>query len=115
MGQPLTRIKNKMTLPHKISSQQIIENHKELGQLEGEVELAKQIADSQEKQVQTLIKLQEINKDFSTKMMAADNKLRQIEASHARRIGQYQLGAAITQASLNGYQEAYQMSGEIFR
>lgn len=114
MGNSLSRIRQKMVLPETISAQQVVDSSKELAQIEGEVELAKDIADYQGKQLDELVQLHEVNVGHAQKVMAVDQKLRQIEAQHGRSVSRYMLGAAETQASLDGYQQAYQMSAEIF-
>jgi hypothetical protein len=114
MGSSLSRIKEKMVLPSKISGAQVIKSAKELANMEGEVELAKDIADYQSKQMDKLLQLHEVNVAHTNKVMQVDQRLRTIEAQHGRNVSRYALNAAETQASLDGYQEAYKMSAEIF-
>ncbi|WP_375511790.1 hypothetical protein [uncultured Nostoc sp.] len=115
MGSPLSRIKEKMILPSEISAQQVINSEKDLAYMEGEVELAKDIADKQGKQLDKLLELHKVNVGFTQKVMNVDQQLRTVEAQHGRNVSRYMLGAAETQASLDGYQEAYKMSAEIFQ
>lgn len=114
MGKSLSRIKEKMVLPSEISANQVIKSAKELSNMEGEVEIAKDIAEYQSKQLDKLLQLHEINVAHTNKVMQVDQRLRTIEAQHGRGVARYRLGAAETQASLDGYQEAYKMSAEIF-
>ena len=114
MGNPKTRIKAKMVLPTEISAAQSIKQSQELGQLDAEVELAKDISAKQGQQLDKLLELQRINTDFSKKVMNVDQSLRTIEAGHGRSVAQFQLGAAETQASFDGYQQIYNMGSEIF-
>lgn len=114
MGNAIARIQKKSVLPNEISARQIIKSAEELGQLEGEVELAKDIADYRSKELDKLVQLHEVNTSFAQKVMSVDQKIRQIEASHGRGVTRYRLNAAEMQANLDGYQAAYQMSAEIF-
>jgi len=114
MGNSLSRIKSKMVLPTEISASQVIKSEKDLGHMEGEVELAKDIADKESKQLDKLLELHKINVGYTQKVMHVDQQLRSIEGQHGRAVSRYMLGAAETQASLDGFQEAYQMSAEIF-
>ena len=114
MGNSLSRIKQKMVLPTEISANQVIKSEKELGHMEGEVELAKNIADKQGKQLDRLLELHKINAAHTQKVMHVDQQLRSIEGQHGKAVSRYMLSAAETQANLDGYQEAYRMSAEIF-
>jgi hypothetical protein len=114
MGQSLSRIKGKMVLPSDISPACLLKQAEELGTVEGEVELAKQIADTQGKQVDKLLELHRINAQYTQKMMTVDQSLRQLEANHGRQVAKYQLKAAETQAGFDGYTQAYQMGAELF-
>lgn len=114
MGNSLSRIKEKMVLPTEISASQVIKSEKDLGHMEGEVELAKDIADKHGKQLDKLLELHKINVGYTQKVMHVDQQLRSIEAGHGRAVSRYMLGAAETQAGLDGFQQAYQMSAEIF-
>jgi len=57
MGNAKTRIKAKMVLPTEISAAQSIKQSKELGQLDAEVELAKDISAKQGQQLDKLLEL----------------------------------------------------------
>jgi len=114
MGNPKSRLRAKTVLPTEISIAQVLKAKRELGQLDAEVELGKEIATTREQQVARLVELQRINTDYSKKMMSADQSVRTLEAGHARSVAQYQLGAAEIQAEFDGYQKAYEMSAEIF-
>lgn len=114
MGQSLSRIRDKMVLPSDISPACLLKQAEELGTVEGEVEIAKQLADTQGKQVDKLMELHRINAQYTQKMMGVDQSLRQLEANHGRQVAKYQLKAAETQASFDGYTQAYQMGAELF-
>ena len=114
MGNPKSRLTARLVLPTEISAAAVLKAKRELGQLDAEVELGKEIAATREQQVARLVELQKINTGYSEKMMSADQSIRKIEAGHARSVAQYQLNAAEIQAEFNGYQKAYEMSAEIF-
>ena len=113
-GNPISRINSKMVLPNEISATQVVKARTELAKVEAEVELAKEQMDYQSKEVDELIKLQGLNVAYSQKMMNAKESLAKLEAGHGRAVAQFQLGSAVTQASLDGYQEIYNMGSEIF-
>ena len=49
MGNSMARVKAKMQLPTEISAQQVLNLEREMGQVDAELELGKQIVSSQEK------------------------------------------------------------------
>lgn len=115
MGNAKARIQSKMVLPTEISANQVLKQAEELGQAEAELELAKTIADYQGKQVEQLVNLHQINSSYSEKMMQVDQRVRSIDAGHARKVSQYQLGAGETQAHLDGYRQIHDVQAtEIF-
>ncbi|MEH2135418.1 hypothetical protein [Nostoc sp.] len=114
MGNSLGRIKEKMKLPEKINAQTVIKLEKELGKVDGEIELGRQIVQKQGQQLDKLTQLHQINSQWAETTMKVDQKVREIESTHKQKVSQYMLGASETQAYLDGYQEAYQMSAEIF-
>ena len=113
-GNPISRINSKLVLPSEIGATQVVKSRTELAKVEAEVELAKEMMDYQSKEVDELVKLQGINVAYSQKMMNVKESLAKLEAGHGRAISQFQLGSAVTQASLDGYQEIYNMGSEIF-
>lgn len=114
MGNSIARIKAKMQLPTEISAQQVLNLEKEMGQVDAELELGKQIVSSQEKLLGKAVDLHNINTQWAAVTMKADQRLREIESAHNQAVSRYMLGAATTQAYNDGYREAYQMSAEIF-
>lgn len=114
MGNSKARITAKMQLPTEISAQQIINQEREMGQVDGELELAKTIVSNQEKLLNKAVDLHSLNTQWASATMKADQRLREIEAGHQQQVSRYALGAATTQAYTDGYTEAYQMSAEIF-
>lgn len=115
MGRSLTRIKAKMVLPTEISAQQVLKQAEEMGRMDAEVELAKDITDYQSKQLDKLLELHKINVGFTQKTMQVDQALRTIEAGHGKVVSKYHLGAAETQVNLDGYQQIYTVQAtEIF-
>ncbi len=114
IGNSLARIKQRMKLPTEISAQQVIKLEQESGKVAGELELAKAIASKQKELLNQDVQLHAINADWAATTMDADLKLRQIQGKHHQKVAQYSLGAATEQAWTDGYQEAYQMSAEIF-
>lgn len=115
MGNSLGRIKDKMKLPEKIDAQTVIKLEKELGKVDSEIELGRQIVQKQGQQLDKLTQLHQINSQWAETTMKVDQKVREIESTHKQKVSQYVLGAAETQAYLDGYQEAYKISAEIFQ
>jgi hypothetical protein len=111
----MARVKDKMQLPVEISAAKVIQLEQEMGQTAGEMELASQIISAQEKLLNDAITLHGKNTDWAAITMRADQKLREIESKHQQQIATYSLGAAKTQAYVDGYTGAYQMSAEIFQ
>lgn len=114
MGNSMARVKAKMKLPTEISAQQVINLEKELGQVDGELELGKMIVQRQEQLLNKAVDLHDVNTQWANVTMKADQRLRTIEGKHKQQVSQYMLNAAQTQAYTDGYTEAYQMSAEIF-
>ena len=115
LGNSMARVKDKMQLPVEISAAKVIQLEQEMGQTAGEMELAEQIISAQEKLLNDAITLHGKNTDWAAITMRADQKLREIESKHHQQIATYSLGAAKTQAYVDGYTGAYQMSAEIFQ
>lgn len=115
LGNSMTRVKEKMHLPVEISAAKVIQLEEEMGQVTGEMELADQIISAQEKLLNDAITLHGKNTKWASITMKADQKLREIELQHQQQIATYSLGAAKTQAYVDGYTGAYQMSAEIFQ
>nr|MDZ8061270.1 hypothetical protein [Nostoc sp. EkiNYC01] len=114
MGNSAARIKERMVLPTEISANKIIQLEKELGQMDGELELGKAIVSKQKSLLNKAVDLHNINTEWASVTMEADQRLREIESKHKQTISRYMLGAAETQAYVDGYTEAYKMSAEIF-
>jgi hypothetical protein len=114
MGGSMARVKAKMKLPTEISAQQVVNLEKELGQVDGELELGKMIVQRQEQLLSKAVDLHDVNTQWANVTMKADQRMRTIEGKHKQQVSQYMLGAATTQAYTDGYTEAYQMSAEIF-
>lgn len=115
MGNSMARIKQKMALPTEISAQQVINLEKELGQVDAELELGKMMVQRQEQLLNKAVDLHDINTQWANVTMKADQRLRTIEGKHKQQVSQYVLGAATTQAYIDGYTEAYQVTAtEIF-
>lgn len=114
MGNSMARVKAKMALPSEISAQQVINQEKELGQVDAEMELAKMIMQRQEQLLNKAVDLHDVNTQWANVTMKADLKLREIESKHNQQVNRYSLGAATVQAYDDGYTEAYKMSAEIF-
>lgn len=114
LGNSMARVKSNMVLPTEISAQQVIRLEKEMGQVTGELELADQIISAQEKLLNDAIALHGKNTKWASITMKADQRLREIESQHKQQVATYSLGAAKTQAFVDGYTGAYQMSAEIF-
>lgn len=114
MGGSMARVKAKMALPTEISAQQVINQEKELGQVDGELELAKMIVQRQEQLLNKAVDLHSVNTDWANVTMKADLKLREIESKHKQQVSRYMLGAATTQAYTDGYIESYQIAEGIF-
>lgn len=114
LGNSMARVKSNMVLPTEISAQQVIRLEKEMGQVTGELELVDQIISAQEKLLNDAISLHSKNTKWASVTMKADQKLREIESQYKQQVATYSLGAAKTQAFVDGYTGAYQMSAEIF-
>ncbi len=114
MGSPMSRIKQGMKLPEKIDAQTVINEEKELGKVDAEIQLGQQIVQKRKQRLDKLVQLQKVNSDWSGTTMDIDLKLREIESGQKQKVSQYMLGAAETQAYLDGYQQAYNVSEEIF-
>ncbi|MFM5935948.1 MAG: hypothetical protein ACKOQ2_09565 [Dolichospermum sp.] len=114
MGNSRARITARMVLPTEISAQQIINQEREMGEVNAELELAKTLVSNQEKLLGKAVDLHSLNTQWASATMKADQRLREIEADHQQQVSRYALGAATTQAYTDGYTEAYQMSAEIF-
>ena len=115
LGNSMARIKDKMQLPVEISAAKVIQLEQEMGQITGEMELADQIISAQEKLLNDAITLHSKNTKWAAVTMKADQRLRELESQHKQQIATYSLGAAKTQAFVDGYTGAYQMSAEIFQ
>jgi CRISPR/Cas system-associated endonuclease Cas1 len=115
MGASLTRIKETMKLPARVSAQQVLQEAKSTGEIEAQLALAKDIATSRSQQMDQLVRLHEINVQHTQKVMQVDERLRAIEANHGKAVSRYQLGAAETQVNLDGFQTIYDAQAkEIF-
>lgn len=114
MGNPMNRIKQGMKLPEKIDAQTVINEEKELGKVDAEIQLGQQIVQRRRQRLDKLVQLQKVNSDWSNTTMDIDLKLREIKSGQKQEVSQYMLGAAKTQAYLDGYQQAYNVSEEIF-
>lgn len=114
LGNSMSLVKAKMKLPEDISANKVIELNREVGKMDGDLELAKQIVSEQKKLLTKAVDLHNINTEWSSITMEADQRLRDIESKHKQTVSRYMLGAATTQAYTDGYVEAYQMSSEIF-
>jgi hypothetical protein len=114
MGNSMARVKAKMKLPTEISAQQVVNLEREMGQVDAELQLADDIISTQEKLLGKAVDLHAKNTKWAAVTMKADQKLREIESGHNQTVAQYMLGAATTQAYVDGFTEAYQVSVEIF-
>ncbi len=114
IGNSKARITAKMELPTEISAQQVINLEREMGQVNAELELVDDIIATQEKLLNKAIDLHDKNTKWAGVKMKADQRLREIESSHNQTVARYTLGAATTQAYVDGFTEAYQVSAEIF-
>lgn len=115
MGSSLARIKERMVLPESVSAQQVLDEAKHTGEIEAQLELARDIVTSRSQQMDQLLRLHELNVQHTQKVMQVDERLRGIEASHGKVVSKYQLGAAETQVNLNAYETVYTVQAtEIF-
>jgi CRISPR/Cas system-associated endonuclease Cas1 len=115
MGASLNRIKATMKLPAGVSAQQVLQEAKNTGEIEAQLELAKDIVASRSQQMDQLLRLHELNVQHTQKVMQVDERLRGISASHGKVVSRYQLGAAETQVNLDGFQTVYEVQAkEIF-
>ncbi len=115
MGASLNRIKATMKLPSGVSAQQVLQEAKNTGEIEAQLELAKDIVASRSQQMDQLLRLHELNVQHTQKVMQVDERLRGISASHGKVVSRYQLGAAETQVNLDGFQTVYEVQAkEIF-
>lgn len=115
MGASLNRIKATMKLPAGVSAQQVLQEAKNTGEIEAQLELAKDIVASRSQQMDQLLRLHELNVQHTQKVMQVDERLRSISASHGKVVSRYQLGAAETQVNLDGFQTVYEVQAkEIF-
>ena len=115
MGSSLARIKERMILPESVSAQQVLDEAKHTGEIEAQLQLAKEIVTSRSEQMDQLLKLHELNVQHTQKVMQVDERLRRIEASHGKVVSRHQLGAAETQVNLNAYETVYTVQAtEIF-
>jgi CRISPR/Cas system-associated endonuclease Cas1 len=115
MGASLNRIKATMKLPAGVSAQQVLQESKNTGEIEAQLELAKDIVASRSQQMDQLLRLHELNVQHTQKVMQVDERLRGISASHGKVVSRYQLGAAETQVNLDGFQTVYEVQAkEIF-
>jgi len=115
MGDPLNRIKAKSLLPTEVSANQVLKSAKEVGEMEAEVELAKDIAKYQQENVSKLEQLHDINLSHSKFMMQADLRRRKAQSVHGKDISRYTLNAVENHADLTGFQTVYDVQAtEIF-
>ena len=115
MGASLNRIKQTMKLPSGVSAQQVLQEAKNTGEIEAQLELAKDIVASKSQQMDQLLRLHELNIQHTQKVMQVDERLRVISANHGKAVSRYQLGAAETQVNLDGFQTVYEVQAkEIF-
>ncbi|MFM6669095.1 MAG: hypothetical protein ACKPJO_03015 [Dolichospermum sp.] len=115
MGNHIARIKSKSQLPTEISSNQLLKSAKEAGEVEAELELAKDIMTHEQATVSKLEQLDDVNLNHSKFMMRVDLGRRKAQAMHGREVSKYGLNAAETQVNLNGYQQIYDVQArEIF-
>lgn len=115
MGSSLARIKERMILPESVSAQQVLDEAKHTGEIEAQLQLAKEIVTSRSQQMDQLLRLHELNVQHTQKVMQVDERLRGIEASHGKVVSRHQLGAAETQVNLNAYETVYTVQAtEIF-
>lgn len=115
MGASLNRIKATMKLPAGVSAQQVLQEAKNTGEIEAQLELAKDIVASRSQQMDQLLRLHELNVQHTQKVMQVDERLRSISAGHGKVVSRYQLGAAETQVNLDGFQTVYEVQAkEIF-
>jgi CRISPR/Cas system-associated endonuclease Cas1 len=115
MGSSLARIKERMVLPESVSAQQVLDEAKHTGEIEAQLELARDIVTSRKQQMEQLLRLHELNVQHTQNVMQVDERLRGIEAGHGKVVSKYQLGAAETQVNLNAYETVYTVQAtEIF-
>ena len=115
MGSSLARIKERMILPESVSAQQVLNEAKHTGEIEAQLQLAKEIVTSRSQQMDQLLRLHELNVQHTQKVMQVDERLRGIEASHGKVVSRHQLGAAETQIRLTAYEDVYTtQAAEIF-
>jgi CRISPR/Cas system-associated endonuclease Cas1 len=115
MGSSLARIKERMILPESVSAQQVLNEAKHTGEIEAQLQLARDIVTSRSQQMDQLLKLHELNVQHTQKVMQVDERLRGIQASHGKVVSRHQLGAAETQVNLNAYETVYTVQAtEIF-
>jgi CRISPR/Cas system-associated endonuclease Cas1 len=115
MGSSLARIKERMILPESVSAQQVLDEAKHTGEIEAQLELAKEIVTSRKQQMEQLLRLHELNVQHTQNVMQVDERLRGIEAGHGKVVSRYQLGAAETQIRLTAYEDVYTtQAAEIF-
>jgi CRISPR/Cas system-associated endonuclease Cas1 len=115
MGSSLARIKERMILPESVSAQQVLNEAKHTGEIEAQLELARDIVTSRKQQMEQLLRLHELNVQHTQNVMQVDERLRGIEAGHGKVVSRYQLGAAETQIRLTAYEDVYTtQAAEIF-
>ena len=114
MGNPMERIHAKFELPTEISPKEVIRQTEELGRMDAEGALARQIIKNQKVLLKKSVDLYDMNTQWSSEKMQAEQRLREIQSKHGIEVAQHQLGTATTQAYNSGYTTAFQMSAEIF-
>jgi hypothetical protein len=101
------------SLPPKVTANQLVETHQQLGQVKAQNELLKEYSSNTQKIVDTAIANHQIRTAHSQHMMGAEVKFREINSAHSQNVGNFQLNAATTQAYHDGYTQELKLAGDI--